>query len=564
MSATFSATSPDHAPLPPEARAAALWTFIKAHAPRITFESAVSLIDELNPRPGEDHKVLAKRLSQALKVHGIKLKHTNALQAIARLTGHSSWHTDTEPPVPRLRFTAFDTSQAQESNFASWVELATALRAWSDKLHARGQLPLGILTLNFSGRILSLTTPVPIADEQSGKTQNETWPLGAVTPLFEDEDWLMGTAAAIEKLRRHLEENGIAVVDGCAVLQLCANSHDRPGSINAVTAADVVNSELVLLREDNEDDPHSGYEIARGDELTCWHQLELSLRDDRTGVTPAINVTIPTEGTGAWFVNGIRYVWALETLKPNEYVPGRVHRQIGISDCERLLRRYKMAKRIHTGTFKHHDLNKRIEYLAGPPQSYRVDLHHVLHLLKKAGLTWEGYIEQFAAEPQPMQAQLPAGFVLELLKNLQVEKPNDVFARPNLSEMMRVDDDNLLRSLMPRINAVRYVRPKTLDDERAQTLHKVADIFASALHTYQLVASNALSMEHELPYLVYASDAEEFLGSVGELGLILYAAVIPQLFPIPEQLTQVPEVKAWPWAFGHALFVRFEIAGDAQ
>lgn len=50
----------------------------------------------------------------------------------------------------------------------------------------------------------------------------------------------------------------------------------------AVTVSDVTNFELVLMREGNEGDPRSGYEIARGDELTCWHQLELSLRDGRT------------------------------------------------------------------------------------------------------------------------------------------------------------------------------------------------------------------------------------------------------------------------------------------
>ena len=81
----------------------------------------------------------------------------------------------------------------------------------------------------------------------------------------------------------------------------------RSGAVGnplAVAASDVVNSELVLRREDNEDDPHSGYEIARGDELTCWHQLELSLRDDATNEMPEVHVTVAEEGTGAWFVNG--------------------------------------------------------------------------------------------------------------------------------------------------------------------------------------------------------------------------------------------------------------------
>ena len=564
MSSQFSANSSNHVPLSIEASAAALWTFIKARSPRFTFESAVDLFQELNPSPDEDHKLLARRLAQALKVRGIKIKHSNALQAIARLSGNGSWHTCDQAVISRLRFFAFDTDQTQESKFASWNEMSSALRTWTDRLQARGQIPLGVLTLNFSGRVLTLSTPVPNKDEESGRIGNDAWPLGVITPLSEDDDWLAGSAVALEKLRRHLEENGLAVVDGCAVLYLCANSHDQPGGINAVTVADVPNSELVLLREDNEDDPHSGYEIARGDELTCWHQLELSLRDDRTGVMPPISITIPTEGGGAWVVNGIRHVWAVETIKPNEYVPGRVFRQIGIDDCERLLHRYKLAKRIHAGGFRHHDLNKRIEYLTDFPQIYRVDLHRVLHLLNKAGLTWETYLDRFEQVPQQMQSQLPAGFVLELLKNLQVEKPNDIFARPNLSEMVRIDDDSLLRSLIPRISSIRYARPDFIDDDTTKTLREAVDTFASALHMHQLIASNGLTMEQELPYLLYASDAEEFRASVDALGLVMHVAVMPHLFPIPEQFTKETGIEAWPWAFGHVLYARFAMAEDVR
>jgi hypothetical protein len=241
-----------------------------------------------------------------------------------------------------------------------------------------------------------------------------------------------------------------------------------------------------------------------------------------------------------------------------------VHRLIGISDCERLLHRYKLAKRIHSHGFKHHDMTKRVGYLAGPPSTYRVDLHYVLHLLKAASLTWESYIEKFEAESLPMHAQLPAGFVLKMLENLQVEKPNSAFAKPNLSEMARVDDDSLLRSLMPRVDAVRYVRPNNLNDELAQGLHEAVDEFASALNLQTLVSVGSMPMERELPYLVYAYDAEEFRRSIEALGLTMYVAVVPQLFPIPEQVPLVQGIKVWPWALGHALFVRFEHVGGVQ
>jgi hypothetical protein len=222
-----------------------------------------------------------------------------------------------------------------------------------------------------------------------------------------------------------------------------------------------------------------------------------------------LEVAIPVEGAGAWHVNGARYVWALETLKPQAYVPGRVNRQIGIADCERLLRRYSMAKRIHGKTLKHHEQRKQVDYLSGPPEALRIDLHFILQQLHNAGLTWDSYIEKFGLEPLPRMGTLPVGFVYQLLQNLQIDRPNDVFAKPNLSEMERVDDDGLLRSLMPRVEHVRYVMPRDLDEVRAGELRKAVGELADSLRTQKILGAGALRMEDELPHLVWAVDAEE-------------------------------------------------------
>lgn len=565
--ASPSYASTSTAPLTDEARAGTLWTFLQAQAPRFTFDEALEVVRSLRIDPREDRRALAKRLRKALQARRIALRHVNALHAAARLNGHSSWHTDSEPEMPRLRFSVFEGShQMRQSEFATWSELAVALRAWADKLNVSGQLPLGVLKMNFTGRSLRFMVPVPEQGEDAGSGRNEMQPVGGVGPVDEDDhDWLTEAPAALEKLRRHLEEAGKAVLDGYAALYLCANSHYRPGGFNAVTAADVVNSELVLLREPDEDDPHSGYEIARGDELTCWHQLELSLRGDRAERKLAsIEVSIPREGVGAWFVNGVRYVWALETLKPNEFVPGRIHSELGIPDCERLLRRYKLARRIHSGGFRHHDMTKRVDYLSGPPQTWRVDLHRVLHILNKAGLTWAGYIEKFGAEPLPMDATLPVGFVMQLLEDLMVEEPNEVFAWPTLAEMAPVTDDKLLYSLLPRVDAVRHAQPNDIDPEAADNVHKAIDEFASGLRMHKMVAAGVLPMENELPYLVYANDAQELRMSTEALGMQMYVAVSPHLVSTKGLIPEVPGVKAWPWAFGHALLLRFERAGAAQ
>lgn len=563
MKAAPSANRPNHTPITPEAQAAALWMFVQAKSPRFTLDASRDVIARLDLRPGEAPKPLAKRLRTALAAHHVAFKHTNALQAASRLAGFDSWHENTDDEIHRLKFVAIDTTKIHETSFRSWDELATELRVWADRLLVRGQLPLGVLTLNFTGKVLNLSTPVPPAKD-AGQQRNEAWPLATVTSAVDDPQWLDGAPAALEKLRRHLEENGHAVLDGYAVLRLCATSQDEPGHPISVTVLDVVNSELVLMREDSEDDPQSGYEIARGDELACWHQIELSLRKDSNNEMPAVQISVPAEGGGAWHVNGIRYVWAVETLKPQAYVPGRVNRQIGIPDCERLLRRYNLAKRIHGKSFKHHEHTKRGDYLGAPPDTYRVDLHFLLRELSAAGLTWESYIKKFGAEPLPMTDQLPIGFVCQFLDDLLVDKPNQVFARPNLSEMVRVDDDGLLRALMPRVEHVRYMAPHDLDIALANELHAAIEEFAGSLHTQKMLAGGGMQMEDELPHLVWATDAEDIRLAADALGLAMYAATIPHLITIEGLLPQVPGIKSWPWAFGNALYLRFVHAGSAQ
>lgn len=568
MPVTSSATAPASNELTPEAQAASLWTYVQLKAPRFSFNDALDVVLQLELRGGEDPRSVAQRLRKALQARRIAFKHTHALHAASRLAGYSSWHTNEQAGVPRLRFTTFDGSAGltpeslQMQEFMSWDELASELRQWADRLCGRGQLPLGVLALKFNGSSLNFSAPVP-PDKDDPRQLPQSWPLAAVTPLVSEEDWLEDAQPAFEKLRRHLEENGHAVLDGYAVLQLCASSKDTKGIPGSVAVSDVVNTELVLIREDDEDAPRAGYEIARGDELTCWHQLELSLRNDTTNVMPDVRITLPGEGNGAWFVNDIRCVWVLETLKPKEYVPGRVQHFLGIPDCERLLRRYKLAKRIHGKTFKYHEQTKSIGYLSGVPESYRVDLHFLLHQLKEAGLTWEGYCEKFGTEPLPMESHLPVGFVFQLLQNLKIEKPNLVFAKPNLSEMERIEDDSLLRALMPRVDSVRSgVLPRGLEEERVKELHRALEDFGSSLRMRMVTGGGGLQTENELPYLLYAAESEQLRATVEELGLTMYVAVMPNLMSTKGMVPDSPNV--WPWALGHALFVRFERQGEAQ
>jgi hypothetical protein len=562
-----SATASKPTPMSPEAQAAALWTFIEAKTPRFSFDDALGVIRELEPRPGEDPKVLAKRLRKALQARRIALKHTHALHAASHVQGHDSWHTNDEAGAARLQFTSMETVGTELPlrvvEALSWAELADELRAWTDRLLARGELPLGVMTVHVTEHALNFSAPRP-AEPSNQHQQPQPWPLGNVTPLLDKAGWLQDSPVAMEKVRRHLEETGKAVLDGHAVLQLCANSHGRAGEPMSVTVADAPNTELVLLREDDEDDPRSGYEIARGDEVTCWHQLELSMRNDTTDEMPELDISVPQEGTGCWMVNGRRYVWVLETLKPKEYVPGQINHFIGPGDCQRLFRRYELAKRIHGKSFKFHEQTKRLEYLGSLPEEYRVNLHFMLHRLNAAGLTWEGHCDKFGAEPLPQHDRLPVGFVFQFLENLKVEDPNKVFATPNLSEMARIDGDSLLRALMPRVETVRYGRPRDLEGDMEKELRDAVDNFGTALRMQKFAGGGGLQMEKEMPYLLYANDATELCASVKALGLVMYAAVMPHLLSTKGLVPEVPGVNAWPWALGSAVFLRFERRGDEQ
>ncbi|MCY1221714.1 hypothetical protein D9M72_337830 [compost metagenome] len=90
------------------------------------------------------------------------------------------------------------------------------------------------------------------------------------------------------------------------------------------------------------------------------------------------------------------------------------------------------------------------------------------------------------------------------------------------------------------------------------------DNFASGLRMQKFVGAGGLSMQSELPYLVYASDAAELCGSVDELGLVMYAAVMPHLLSTKGLISETPGVEAWPWALGNAVLLRFERQGEPQ
>ena len=110
-------------------------------------------------------------------------------------------------------------------------------------------------------------------------------------------------------VRRRLEETEKAILDGMATLQICGRYGPEvlvklPAVPQPVTPDDTCNSELVFLREDNELMPGDGFEIARGDEMTCWAQLELAVKDEAKGQPLEISlaeIKITRPGLGPTF-----------------------------------------------------------------------------------------------------------------------------------------------------------------------------------------------------------------------------------------------------------------------
>jgi len=549
--ATGSSTSDDVIiPLSEEEQAAALWVFIHLKLPRFTSESALQVVRRLAPYMGESPKSLAKRLRRELGARGLTIKHAAALNATARLLGQESWHSipAASPALKLLILGRPDNAQP----VSDWRELGAILCSIADEW--LGERDSRLFQVRFGPNYMMMNAMV--ARPGSGKDEPpESWPLLVVNPVEMSDTWLEGAGTALERLRRYLEESGRAVLDGFEVLHLCEANRKVPvftwpqGKAN-----DVCNSELILLRADHEWD--AGYEIARGDEMTCWYQFELAIRDHR-GRDIAIN-----EEDGAWRVGDGRYVWQLSTLRPTEIVPGLTHSELGPRHSPRLFRRYQIAKRIYQGSLIHHEQTKRLEYLGTAPETYRVNLHPLLLAMNKLGLTWEAYCSEIG-QVTPMEPRLPTGFVLALLKRLDLEDPNIVFARPTRSELARVDDDQLLRALLPRVDHVLYRLRRGVPDEMKSAVKDAIEEFATSIRLRTLQSGGQLvDPKDPLPYLVYASDGEELRLKLEEQGLVMYAGVIPHLFSTKGVIEESENM--WPFAIGNSLFLDIDLADDSE
>ena len=542
---TASASTSTHVitPSSEQEQATALWTYVHLRVPRFSSEAALQVIRRLSAHPDDKPKILAKRLRKELALQGVAVKHSAALDAASRLLGHTSWHAANQA-APKANLMVTSTSLAGgDQLFANWREVAPVLCEECDSWQRKNETPLFQLRFGPSSMILSARDI-----SESGASSVQWTPLLVVTACNGEPAWLDDAPAALETLRRHLEEAGTAMLDGIAVLQLTDAYGKSPIFVLPETNhGHVCNSELILMREDDELNP--GYEIARGDEMTCWSQFELAIKDHK-------NEDVVVDG-GAWRIGKGRYIWQLSTLRPGDIVPGLHIRELGANDSARLYRRYKIAKRLRHA-LKHCEQTKRIEYLGTLAETYRVDLHKLLLAMNKADLSWEGYCAE-VGEAQAMVPELPVGFVFALVERLKLEDPNLIFARPTRSELSRVEDDKLLRALMPRVDHVRYRLRSGVATAIKEAVRDAIEDFSTSMRMQKLQASgNFIDPKDPLPYLVYASDAEELRRRLESLGLVMYAGVMPHLISTKGVVEQHPNV--WPYAIGNSLFLDIDFA----
>ena len=238
-----------------------LWTFVHSKTPLFPTSAALDVVQSLSPKPGDDLKTLAKRLRKALEPHRVKLSHTAALDAAAKLAGFKNWFEAAGKLQAQKRVMAvrFLDGILTETGFSDWSATKSLMCEVCENCHA--STGANLFELKLGKKYLILSTPVTVAGEDGPRVQAD--PLLVISPVVADDaTWFHGAEHAIEALRRRLEETGRATLDGVAVTVLCDNM------------TDALNSELVVLQSENEFD--QGFEIARGDEFQCWAQMEFA------------------------------------------------------------------------------------------------------------------------------------------------------------------------------------------------------------------------------------------------------------------------------------------------
>lgn len=536
---------------PCQAQALALWTYISSVRPAFTSAVALQVVNAVNLTGDDSPKQSARRLRNALAEHGILIKHSNALQAVARMRGMDSYFELQQQASGRPQVAISALEAAEDQEFDDWQDALPSIQREVDK--AVGRAADRVVSVRFHRR--GATFSVFATDESKRSFELPFLLVGPAEGRDASLEWLNEAAvSAMEAVRRRVEETFSGVLNGIAVLDVWADVHSASNE-RALRTEDVPNMELILLREDVPDDPYHGYEVARGDELGCWRQLVQIEEASRLGL-------VRVDGD-AWTFGDARYVWRVATLYPRGYVPGLSERNLVADQVARLRHRFQIARQTLGPMLNGPGpARQQLDFLNGPPESVLLNMHATLHALKGAGITWQEYIAD-NPDPPDLRSKVPFGFAADLIARIRLEDPNSLFRLPARGELQEASDDQLLRALIPRVHQVVYRCSRAVSADARRLVSEGVSELASAIRMRGLLESGTVRLEGDeepLPHLVYSGDGEELRAMLAKHGLKLYVGVMPRFFKLVGLRTPLPE-GAFPYAFGYALFLDIEIDG---
>lgn len=519
-------------PLNEEARAAALWTFIHLKTPRFASQDALHIVRELNPQIGEDPKSLAKRLRSALAAKGVALKHTHALDAASRLLGMASWHAGGQqsaykPLQLRCHFPGFD------GPVSTWSE---ATKSFAE--YCEGEISAGgmcVYQFEFGTNSVSMDLPFTQAHDSKGRAiplMQVLWEPGDSMQLYQ-------AVAAVEALRRRLEETSRAVIDGLAAVQFCLQTpHADPAF------EDPLNSELVVV--DMAQGPSYLEEIARGDEVKCWAELE-----------ELFEMPDYTAHGSNWVTPRHQLQWSLSTLRTSGPTPKLVTRTLTPEETGRLLRRYRNAVRAGR-KFLPQDRVKRLESLRVETLGVEVNWERVGLELARTHLNWQQFLEIIDVRGRP--SRLSTSEFSKLVSVLDGPSPRELIRTPKRSELVRLDDDSVLRALVSRVQDVVYEVPRRMDGSLVKAVDDAVNMFLTALRM-DVETTDGLTLQgfpRSGPYLVYANQGKELLQELTKHGLVAYAGLTSRVESL--RVGEYRTAKSKPLRFDRVLFLDIEYA----
>lgn len=532
----FTPASAAGLPSDPQSQATRLVDYLRDRYPQVNHDLALAVVRQISPDPEAPHAT-AKRLRAVLASNGVSIKHVISLQAASQMLHGKSWESIGQDEPKRLKILVMN--QDAPIEVPDWKAAGTQLR-----LEILNWVSARPGTKSFS-LVVSSGSLLLMAASDGSKDQPARQPVASVTPDDRAPDWLEGLHVCVEFLRRHVEEMNLAVLDGSAVVEICARVRDRAGVDEIADLGDLFNSELTLHRQDDPD--QAGYELCRGDELSCWYQLDLAM-EEKTG-------TVSLDDDGAWVLEEGRLIWGLETLRPNEIVPGQVKRNLSKDESSSLLHRYRLAKRIYSNRLPTNQ-TKLFEVLSGPNESYPANRHQILTQLEKQGITWEAAAEKLGHPGLVLEDTLPIGVFYNLASMLNLEKPSILFASPNRSQLMPLRDGDYIRALLPRVHYVSYRFDTSVDSEIREAVKEAVSEFGTSLQMRH--GMFPVEPESQLPDLVYSNDPEDLIATLAEMNLVAYVGVQPSFLRVPANLEgTLPEQSL---AFSHSLFLAIDKA----